>query len=202
MGPDDVRRYIRGVLEALAFAHARGIMHRDVKPGNIMFNPDSGRVQLIDWGLAERYEPGSVYPTQVATGRYKGPELLLNYQQYGPSLDIWCLGVTFASILCQEVPLFRGKNTDGHIFAIASTLGGAELIRYAEKYGLDILPWRATLLGMKGTPWTDWRTPKNRHIMTDEAIDLLSKMMKVDPVERILAQDALRHPFLNPMNRL
>jgi casein kinase II subunit alpha len=188
---------MRGTLEALSFAHARGIMHRDVKPGNIMFDPDTGSVQLIDWGLAERYVPDTQYLVQVATGRYKGPELLLNYQRYGPSLDIWCLAVTFASIVCQEVPFFRGKNTDGYICSIGAILGGAELIRYADKYHLDILPWRGILTGVKPKPWTDWRTETNVDILTDEAIDLLSKMMKIDHTERISAADALQHPFFD-----
>lgn len=90
--PDQVKNYIRWTLKALDFAHARGIMHRDVKPFNILVEEGTGAVKLADWGQAEFYEPAREYNTRVAALFYKAPELLLGYPYYDYSVDIWALG--------------------------------------------------------------------------------------------------------------
>jgi casein kinase II subunit alpha len=193
---EDIQIYIRGVLEALAFAHARAIMHRDVKPGNIMFDPEAKTVTLIDWGLADYFVPGREYPVQVATGRYKGPELLFNYSTYQPSVDIWCLGATFASLLFRRLPFFRGRDNDGHILAIAEIFGGVELVNYAEKYALRIPEELYNKLhGHKKRPLDELVHKGCRHVATKDALDLLGRMLTVDHAARISAVEALNHPF-------
>ncbi len=54
----DIRLYLYKILEALDYSHSMGIMHRDVKPLNIIVNPDKKDLRLIDWGLADFYKPG------------------------------------------------------------------------------------------------------------------------------------------------
>ena len=67
------------VFRALDYTHSNGIMHRDVKPHNIMYDNEKKSVTLIDWGLAEFYFPGKEYNVRVASRYFKGPELLLDY---------------------------------------------------------------------------------------------------------------------------
>lgn len=74
-------------------------MHRDVKPHNIMIDHSKKELRLIDWGLAEYYFPGKDYNVRVASRYFKGPELLVDYQYYDYSLDIWSLGVMFAGMV-------------------------------------------------------------------------------------------------------
>ena len=57
-----------------------GIMHRDVKPHNVMIDHQQRKLRLIDWGLAEFYHPGQDYNVRVASRYFKGPELLVDYQ--------------------------------------------------------------------------------------------------------------------------
>ena len=57
-----------------------GIMHRDVKPHNVMIDHAQRKLRLIDWGLAEFYHPGQDYNVRVASRYFKGPELLVDYQ--------------------------------------------------------------------------------------------------------------------------
>ena len=95
----DVRFYIFEVLRALDFCHSNGIMHRDVKPHNIMIDHEKKILRLIDWGLAEYYTPGTEYNVRVASRYFKGPELLVDHQTYDYSLDIWSLGAMFAGIV-------------------------------------------------------------------------------------------------------
>ena len=78
----DVRIYIYKILEALEFSHSHGIMHRDVKPLNIVINNDKKELRLIDWGLADFYFPNKEYNVRVASRYYKGPELLVDDKLY------------------------------------------------------------------------------------------------------------------------
>jgi casein kinase II subunit alpha len=116
---NDIAIYTRGVLEAPKFAHLRGMMQRDIKPGNIMFDLTGRRVLVVDWGLAEHHIPGMAYHVRVATRNYKGPELLFNFTQYDPSLDIGCLGATVASLLFRCVPFFKGADNSEQIVRLA-----------------------------------------------------------------------------------
>jgi casein kinase II subunit alpha len=102
----DVRYYMFELLKALDFCHANGIMHRDVKvrdrngvmsivmddlipyvqPHNVMIDHEKRELRLIDWGLAEFYHPGREYNVRVASRYFKGPELLVDFQEYDYSL--------------------------------------------------------------------------------------------------------------------
>ena len=87
------------LLVALAFAHANGVMHRDVKPHNVMIDHSQRKLRLIDWGLAEFYCAGTEYNVRVASRYFKGPELLVDFREYDFSLDMWSLGAMFAGMV-------------------------------------------------------------------------------------------------------
>ena len=88
----DVRFYIYQILRGLDHCHSKGIMHRDIKPHNVMIDHKQRRLRIIDWGLAEFYHPKQEYNVRVASRYFKGPELLVNYHYYDYSLDMWSLG--------------------------------------------------------------------------------------------------------------
>ena len=57
------------------------------------------QLRLIDWGLAEFYHPKTEYNVRVASRYFKGPELLVDFQEYDYSLDMWSYGCMFASMV-------------------------------------------------------------------------------------------------------
>lgn len=143
----DIRFYIHEVLKALDFSHSRGIMHRDVKPHNIMIDHENRKLRLIDWGLAEFYHPGQEYNVRVASRYFKGPELLVDYQEYDYSLDLWSLGCMFASMIFKKEPFFHGHDNYDQLVKIAKVLGTDDLYAYLEKYEIDLDPHFDGLLG-------------------------------------------------------
>ncbi|KAJ1503682.1 Casein kinase II subunit alpha, partial [Coelomomyces lativittatus] len=96
----DVRYYIYELLKALEYCHSKGIIHRDVKPQNVVIDHNKKTLRLIDWGLADFYHPGVELNVRVASRYFKGPELLVNFQHYDYSLDMWSLGCMLASMVC------------------------------------------------------------------------------------------------------
>ena len=98
----DIRYYIFELLKALDYCHSNGIMHRDVKPHNVMIDHERRQLRLIDWGLAEFYHPGRELNVRVASRYFKGPELLVDYQQYDYSLDMWSLGCMLAGMIFRK----------------------------------------------------------------------------------------------------
>ena len=99
---EDIKHYLFNALKGINYAHSNGVMHRDIKPHNILVNAEDKSVKVADWGQAEFYKPGTEYSTKVAALFYKAPELLLEYPFYDYSVDIWALGCVLAELIFQK----------------------------------------------------------------------------------------------------
>eukprot|EP01111_Echinosteliopsis_oligospora_P000937 TRINITY_DN1116_c0_g1_i1.p1 TRINITY_DN1116_c0_g1~~TRINITY_DN1116_c0_g1_i1.p1 ORF type:complete len:354 (+),score=78.83 TRINITY_DN1116_c0_g1_i1:80-1141(+) len=196
----DIRYYILELLKALEYAHSNGIMHRDVKPHNVMIDHSRRKLRLIDWGLAEFYHPEQDYNVRVASRYFKGPELLVDMQDYDYSLDLWSLGCMFAAMIFHKEPFFHGHDNQDQLVKIAKVLGTDELQAYLEKYGLTIDAHFQSLLGRHARKqWKKFVNAENKHIATNDAIDFLDKLLRYDPAERLTAQEAMAHPYFAPL---
>nr|VDC62303.1 unnamed protein product [Brassica rapa] len=111
----NIRYYIYELLKALDYCHSQGIMHRDVKPHNVMIDHELRKLRLIDWGLAEFYHPGKEYNVRVASRYMAGPELLVDLQDYDYSLDMWSLGCMFAGMIFRKEPFFYGHDNQDQL---------------------------------------------------------------------------------------
>uniref|UniRef100_A0AAR2KEA6 non-specific serine/threonine protein kinase n=1 Tax=Pygocentrus nattereri TaxID=42514 RepID=A0AAR2KEA6_PYGNA len=187
-------------LQALDYSHSMGIMHRDVKPHNVMIDHQMRKLRLIDWGLAEFYHPAQEYNVRVASRSYKGPELLVDYQMYDYSLDMWSLGCMLASMIFQKEPFFHGQDNYDQLVRIAKVLGTEELYSYLNKYHIELDTRFKDLLGQQTRKrWEHFVQPENQHLVSPEALDLLDKLLRYDHQQRLTAQEAMEHPYFYPV---
>jgi len=196
----DIRYYIYELLRGLRFCHSQGIMHRDVKPHNVMIDHEKRQLRLIDWGLAEFYHPGKDYNVRVASRYFKGPELLVDLQDYDYSLDLWSLGCMFAGMIFRKEPFFYGHDNYDQLVKIVRVLGTSELEAYLGKYGIELDPQLESMVGRHTRkPWGKFINNENQHLVTPEAIDILDRMLRYDHQDRVTAEEAMAHPYFDPV---
>ncbi|KZV76222.1 Pkinase-domain-containing protein [Peniophora sp. CONT] len=201
----DVRYYMLELLKALDYCHSKGIMHRDVKPHNVMIDHERRQLRLIDWGLAEFYHPNTEYNVRVASRCFKGPELLVNFHdaEYDYSLDLWSFGCMFASIIFRKEPFFHGRDNYDQLVKIAKVLGTDDLFSYVDKYDRDLDPQYDEILARyPRKPWTRFITSENQRYISNEAIDLLDKLLRYDHRERLTAREAQGHPYFGVVKQV
>ncbi|KQK23008.1 casein kinase II subunit alpha-2 [Brachypodium distachyon] len=192
----DVRFYIYELLKALDYCHSQGIMHRDVKPHNVMIDHELRKLRLIDWGLAEFYFPEKEYNVRVASRYFKGPELLVDFQGYDYSLDMWSLGCMFAGMIFRKEPFFYGHDNHDQLVKIAKVLGTDQFNAYLSKYRIVLDPQLEALLGRHSKkPWSKFVSADNRHLVSAEAIDFLDRLLRYDHQDRLTAREAMAHVY-------
>jgi casein kinase II subunit alpha len=194
----DVRYYIFELLKALDFCHSKGIMHRDVKPHNVMIDHENRKLRLIDWGLAEFYHQGTKYSVRVAP-THKAPELLVDFQEYDYSLDMWSLGAMFASMIFRKEPFFHGCSNSDQLVKIATVLGTEGLFDYLNKYEIELDPHYDILGHFQKKSWHSFVTSENQRFASNDAIDFLDKLLRYDHRERLTAKEAMAHPYFAPV---
>ncbi|KAH3667844.1 hypothetical protein WICMUC_005244 [Wickerhamomyces mucosus] len=193
----DIRFYMYDLLTALDFCHSQGIMHRDVKPHNVMIDPIEKKLRLIDWGLAEFYHPGTEYNVRVASRYFKGPELLVDYRYYDYSLDLWSFGAMLASIIFKKEPFFHGKSNTDQLVQIVRVLGTDELNTYLERYNIQLGPEYEDLGIYSKRPWFRFSNTNNQHLVNNEVIDLFENLLRYDHNERLTAREAINHQWFD-----
>ncbi|CAG9323567.1 unnamed protein product [Blepharisma stoltei] len=199
----EVRYYMYELLKTLDYAHSHGIMHRDIKPNNIMIDHSQRKLALIDWGLSEFYVPGTPYHCRVGTRYYKAPELLFNYQYYDYSLDMWAFGTVFAGIIFQKEPFFHGHDNLDQIVKIIRVLGTETLRSYIDKFDLEIEPQLEEAVGLyPKRGWNKFIDPERKELAGPEAIDLLSHILRYDHEQRTLPSEAMRHEYFEPVREM
>lgn len=185
LGAEKIKDLMWQILCGVDFLHSHRIVHRDIKPQNILLSND-GTLKLADFGLARIYDFNALLTSTVVTLWYRAPEVLLG-TTYATPVDIWSVGCIFAELFTRK-PLFPGQ------------------------YEVDQL---AKIFEMLGTPseseWPDdsavlrnnfvYARPRSVADMVPEidplAKDLIERMLRFDPKKRITAHEALAHPYFS-----
>jgi len=113
MSWDQAWRTLMRLLDGLAHAHARGVVHRDLKPGNVLLRRDSGGVVLTDFGLARAGDTDGGAVLNAGTPTYMAPEQIQQLaHEIGPWTDMYALGCLAWSLVCGRPPFVRDSIED------------------------------------------------------------------------------------------
>ena len=198
----DIRYYMFELLKALDYCHSMGIMHRDVKPHNVMIDHKRKKLRLIDWGLAEFYHPNMEYNVRVASRFFKGPELLVDYRMYDYSLDLWSFGTMLASMIFQKEPFFHGTSNTDQLVKIVRVLGSDDFENYLRKYQITLPQEFHDIDQYIRRPWHRFVNDANSHLSgNEEILNLIDNLLRYDHQERLTAREAMQHPWFEPIRR-
>uniref|UniRef100_A0A3B3HXG3 Cyclin-dependent kinase 14 n=1 Tax=Oryzias latipes TaxID=8090 RepID=A0A3B3HXG3_ORYLA len=191
--PDNVKLFLFQLLRGLSYIHQRYILHRDLKPQNLLIS-DTGELKLADFGLARaKSVPSHTYSNEVVTLWYRPPDVLLGSTDYSTCLDMWGVGCIFIEMI-QGVAAFPGmKDIQDQLERIFLVLGTPSEDTWP---GVNSLPHykpeRFTVYSAKKL-----RQAWNKLGFVDHAEELASRFLQCFPKNRLSAQAALSHEYFS-----
>lgn len=176
----------------LSYLHSPeiNITHRDLKPQNVLVDPNTGDLNICDFGSAKILLPKDSSVSYIASRYYRAPELMMNCTTYTNKIDIWATGCIFAEILTAGCPLFQGSTSMGQLYEILKIMGQPNDDDFNSfQYDLsehEILKIR------KIEQKTTLKSALPSHT-PPEALELLIDIFQFNPNKRPTADQCLRH---------
>ncbi|KAG0347347.1 Cyclin-dependent kinase 3 [Podila humilis] len=184
---DRIKCFMYQILQGVDYCHARGVIHRDLKPQNVLIA--GNHVKLADFGMSRLLgiPHRDNYTHEVITLWYRAPEILLGADDYSYGCDLWSLGCIFAE-LANQLPLFPGESEISELFLIFQVLGTPTEVTWPH---VSILKhWKEEF-----PCWNNVKLEECVPRLGPLGIHLLSQMLTYTPSNRISAKNSLMHPF-------
>ncbi|GAB6028410.1 Glycogen synthase kinase-3 beta [Chamberlinius hualienensis] len=186
-----IKLYMYQLFRSLAYIHSLGICHRDIKPQNLLLDPESGVLKLCDFGSAKHLVRGEPNVSYICSRYYRAPELIFGATDYTTNIDVWSAGCVLAELLLGQ-PIFPGDSGVDQLVEIIKVLGTPtrEQIREMNPNYTEF-----KFPQIKAHPWQKVfraRTPP-------EAIELVSRLLEYTPSSRISPLQACAHPFFDEL---
>lgn len=198
-----IRHFFYQILCGLKFIHSAEVVHRDLKPGNILCTLN-GCLKICDFGLArglaQQFFSTSLgqqdITNYVATRWYRAPELILSHKEYGKPIDIWSTGCILAELYGRK-PVFMGKDSLQQIHEIMKVMGqpSKELL---VSYG-SLKAWNICNDALMLTQKSEWKMLYP--FASAEALDLMGRILVWESKDRLTVEQALNHPFFSAVKR-
>nr|XP_054752450.1 cyclin-dependent kinase 17-like [Lytechinus pictus] len=178
------------LLRGLAYCHKRQVLHRDLKPQNLLIN-EKGELKLADFGLARaKSVPSKTFSNEVVTLWYRPPDVLLGSTEYSTSIDMWGVGCIFYEMSAGR-PLFPGSTVEDELHLIFKFLGtpdentwpGISSNEDFQSYSFPAYPKEPVVT----------HAPR----LDLQCQDLLEDLLKYEGKNRVSAAKAMRHPCFN-----
>jgi serine/threonine protein kinase len=188
------RQLLYQLLCGVAMMHSKSVIHRDLKPENLLLSEDQTRIKIADLGFARTIGPcPQSYTAEVCTLWYRAPEILLTNGFYGKPSDVWAIGCIFAELLTL-VPIFSGHSELDQLNIIFQRLGNPTQQSWP---GFSRVLEESVNVPQNGQ--TGYRLVNfvKGNSPGDAGVDLLYRMLALDPGARITPIQALQHPYFN-----
>ena len=203
---DNIALYTFKLLQALDFLYQKNVVHRDVKPDNFLYNFETNTFKLIDFGSSEKGTTAFKAKGGGTTG-FKAPEILMDAMHQTAAVDIWSAGIIMLIMLTGDrftLSNATDKNRNWtHLREITAIVGYKKMhevassLNVVEAFTSHVQGQQSGAVSRNVRGWTAIVKQKRVWQPDTESLDLLSRMLDVDPGTRITALDALKHTFFH-----
>lgn len=186
-----VKLYSYQLMRSIAYIHALGICHRDIKPQNILCDTSSHVLKLCDFGSAKQLVQGEPNVSYICSRYYRAPELIFGNSNYTTSIDVWSVGCVIAELMLGQ-PIFPGESGVDQLVEIIKILGTPSK-EQIQAMNPDYKEYKFPMI--RPLPWEK----VFRHRTPREAIDFVARLLQYDPKARPTPLSALLDPYFDEL---